>query len=138
MSLLLLLTGTAAGINGAGNIASAEAIGAASITAQVSAAGIASAEAFGVLTLVVSSPPVFSAQGDGYFAAWNKHPLPARRPVLHLVSGCGGIASGEAVGRPRIGAGLGVAGIAASAGLGQPAVRRGFILQDEEFLLLAA
>ena len=117
MSLLLLLPGNAASISGAG--------------------GIVTAEEFGAVSLDFNSQ-IFTASSESYFAVWGKHPVRSARRESAGIKGAGGIKSAEAFGRPTIFAQLQAEGFSAITVVGHPVIRKGFILQDEEFFLLAA
>ena len=111
-------------------------VGASGITG---AGAIASAELFGALQVDGSSAPstnVSGGGGAGYtfkFRSWAPEPA-----AVAPIERAGGIASQEAIGRPWIGAVVLSLASPGAAQVGSATVRRGPILQDEEFLLLAA
>lgn len=107
-----VIAGGAASITGAGQIASAEAIGQPDVAATVATAGIASAEALGLpgIAAIVGATGIASGQAVGTplvtavavpaTGSWRKL---SAAPVRHVVR-ARGIESAEALGRPGIAA----------------------------------
>lgn len=103
--------GGAQQITGAGNIASAEAIGVPVIASAIAAAGISSGEAFGAASVSATVSAAGISGGETVSA-----------PDVSAGISAAGIASGEAIGDQGVSAVIASAGIASAEEIGQPVV----------------
>ncbi|PTR17493.1 hypothetical protein C8R31_101657 [Nitrosospira sp. Nsp2] len=103
--------GGAASVTGAGQIASAEAIGQPSLTVNIAAAAVTSAEAFGSsgIAATVAASSIASAEAAG-------------SPAIVASVTASGLAGAEALGSAAIAATVDAAGIASAEAVGSPAV----------------
>jgi hypothetical protein len=103
--------GGGASITGAGQIASAEALGQPALSVGIAAAGVASAEAFGAVAVSagVSAAGIATAEAFG---------SPSVSPSVSAA----GVASAEAFGSPALAVAIGAAGIGTGEAFGQPSV----------------
>lgn len=124
--------GGAASITGAGQIAGAEAFGGAALAPAISAAGVASAEAFGQPAVSVAAAIVAAGvAGAEAFGA----------PVVAAGVAAAGIASAEASGQPAVAATVAAAGVASAEAFGAAVVAatiaaEGIARQPDVVLLL--
>jgi hypothetical protein len=126
--------GGGGGIDGAGNIASGQAIGAPTIGAGVTSTGIATGQAIGSASIgaAVAAAGIATGQalgspavGAGINPAGIASAAAIGGPTIGASIVATGIATGEAVGAPTVGGGVVAAGIPSAAAVGAPSLAAG-------------